>query len=68
MMSQDNLDFQNRPILWLTKANEPKNYTIEDITDENNFIIVNPEEIGTKILENLELNISFLRSRNLLNC
>ncbi|XP_076169474.1 aminopeptidase N isoform X2 [Ptiloglossa arizonensis] len=46
MMSQDNLDFQNRPILWLTKANEPKNYTIEDITDENNFIIVNPEEIG----------------------
>ncbi|XP_054002804.1 aminopeptidase N-like isoform X3 [Hylaeus anthracinus] len=46
MMSQDKLEFHKPCPLWLTKADEPKNFTIPDIADENNFIIVNPEEIG----------------------
>ncbi|XP_043264680.1 aminopeptidase N [Colletes gigas] len=46
MMSQDKLEFHKPCPLWLTKENEPKNFTVPDITDENNFIIVNPEEIG----------------------
>ena len=46
MMSQEKLEFQKPCPSWLTKGHEPKNLTIPDITDENNFIIVNPEEIG----------------------
>ncbi|XP_076247604.1 aminopeptidase N [Calliopsis andreniformis] len=46
MISQDKLEFHKPCPLWLTKSNEPKNLTIPDITDENKFIIVNPEEIG----------------------
>ncbi|KAL6427644.1 hypothetical protein ACFW04_008841 [Cataglyphis niger] len=47
MQAQDNLNFQNtNPIVWLRKETEPKNLTITDITSKDNFIIVNPEEIG----------------------
>ncbi|XP_014485888.1 PREDICTED: aminopeptidase N [Dinoponera quadriceps] len=47
MQAEDKLNFSNtKPTVWLTKENEPKNFTISDITDEDNFIIVNPEEIG----------------------
>ncbi|XP_032667689.1 aminopeptidase N [Odontomachus brunneus] len=47
MQAEDKLNFFNtKPTVWLTKQNEPKNLTIPDITDEDNFIIVNPEEIG----------------------
>lgn len=50
MQAEDKLNFSNtKPIVWLKKENEPKNLTIPDITDESNFIIVNPEEIGTRI-------------------
>ncbi|EFN67471.1 Aminopeptidase N [Camponotus floridanus] len=44
---QNNLNFHNtKPIVWLRKENEPKNLTILDFTTKDNFIIVNPEEIG----------------------
>ncbi|GAB1859229.1 Aminopeptidase N [Camponotus japonicus] len=44
---QNNLNFHNtKPIVWLRKENEPKNLTISDFTTKDNFIIVNPEEIG----------------------
>lgn len=47
MQAQDKLNFDNtKPIAWLKRENEPKNITMSDITDKNNFIIVNPEEIG----------------------
>lgn len=51
MQAEDKLNFSNtKPTVWLTRQNEPKNLTIPDITDEDNFIIVNPEEIGTRAL------------------
>lgn len=44
---QNDLNFHNtKPIVWLRKENEPKNLTISDFTTKDNFIIVNPEEIG----------------------
>lgn len=47
MQAQDKLNFDiTKPTVWLKKENVPKNFTISDITDKNNFIIVNPEEIG----------------------
>ncbi|XP_011688674.1 PREDICTED: aminopeptidase N [Wasmannia auropunctata] len=47
MQAQDKLNFSNtKPTVWLKKENVPKNFTIPDITDKENFIIVNPEEIG----------------------
>ncbi|XP_029035079.1 aminopeptidase N isoform X2 [Osmia bicornis bicornis] len=46
MMSEEKLEFHKPCPLWLTKGNEPKNLTVPDITDEDHFIIVNPEEIG----------------------
>jgi aminopeptidase N len=47
MQAQDKLNFHNaKPTVWLKKENIPKNLTITDITEKNNFIIVNPEEIG----------------------
>ncbi|XP_076397780.1 aminopeptidase N isoform X2 [Megachile rotundata] len=46
MISQEKLDFQNQRPLWLTKKNKPEDLKIPDITDDNHFIIVNPEEIG----------------------
>lgn len=47
---QNNLNFHNtKPIIWLRKENEPKNLTISDFTTKDNFIIVNPEEIGRQI-------------------
>jgi len=52
MQAQNKLNFHNtKPTVWLKKENEPKNYTISDITDKDNFIIVNPEEIGRWIFE-----------------
>ncbi|KAK1121271.1 hypothetical protein K0M31_010578 [Melipona bicolor] len=44
MISQEKLEFQAPCRLWLTKGIKAKNLT--DITNENQFIIVNPEEIG----------------------
>lgn len=50
MQAQDKLNFHNtKPTLWLKKENVPKNLTISDITNKDNFIIVNPEEIGKRI-------------------
>ncbi|XP_072760401.1 aminopeptidase N [Anoplolepis gracilipes] len=47
MQAENNLNFHNtKPTVWLRKENEPKNLTISDITSKENFIIVNPEEIG----------------------
>ncbi|XP_015435689.1 PREDICTED: aminopeptidase N isoform X1 [Dufourea novaeangliae] len=46
MVSQEKWEFYKPCPQWLTKSNEPKNLTVQDITDKNNFIIVNPEEIG----------------------
>ncbi|XP_020279836.1 aminopeptidase N isoform X2 [Pseudomyrmex gracilis] len=47
MQAQDKLNFSNtKPTVWLTRKIEPKNLTIPDITIKDNFIIVNPEEIG----------------------
>ncbi|KAL6259505.1 hypothetical protein P5V15_009423 [Pogonomyrmex californicus] len=47
MQAQNKLNFSNtKPTVWLKKENIPKNLTISDITDKDNFIIVNPEEIG----------------------
>lgn len=47
MQAENNLNFHNtKPTVWLKKENEPKNLTITDITSKDNFIIVNPEEIG----------------------
>jgi hypothetical protein len=47
MQAEDKLDFSNStPAVWLMKRNMPRNFSIPDITDENHFIIVNPEEIG----------------------
>ncbi|CAL1682755.1 unnamed protein product [Lasius platythorax] len=47
MQAESNLNFHNaKPTVWLKKDNEPKNLTISDITSKDNFIIVNPEEIG----------------------
>ncbi|XP_077262142.1 aminopeptidase N isoform X3 [Temnothorax americanus] len=47
MQAQDKLNFNNtKPTVWLKKETVPKNFTITDITNKNNFIIVNPEEIG----------------------
>jgi len=47
MQAQNKLDFSNStPAVWLMKKNMPRNFSIPDITDENYFIIVNPEEIG----------------------
>ncbi|KAG5316288.1 AMPN Aminopeptidase, partial [Pseudoatta argentina] len=47
MQAQYKLNFHNtKPTVWLKKENVPKNYTISDITDKDNYIIVNPEEIG----------------------
>ncbi|XP_012234176.1 aminopeptidase N [Linepithema humile] len=47
MQAQNKLNFYNtKPTVWLTKENEPRNLTITDISDKNNFIIVNPEEIA----------------------
>ncbi|XP_071858487.1 aminopeptidase N [Bombus fervidus] len=43
-ISQEQLDIQESCFLWLTKGNKVENVT--DIADENQFIIVNPEEIG----------------------
>ncbi|XP_050476325.1 aminopeptidase N isoform X1 [Bombus huntii] len=44
MISQEKLNIQESCLLWLTKGNKMKNVT--DIANENQFIIVNPEEIG----------------------
>lgn len=50
MQAENNLNFHNtKPTVWLKKENEPKNLTITDITSKDNFIIVNPEEIGRQI-------------------
>ncbi|XP_011162237.2 aminopeptidase N [Solenopsis invicta] len=47
IQAQDKLNFQNtKPTVWLKKESVPKNFTITDVTDKDNFIIVNPEEIG----------------------
>ncbi|CAL7933658.1 unnamed protein product [Xylocopa violacea] len=46
MISQEKLEFHGPCRLWLTKDNKITNLTIPDTTDENHFIIVNPEEIG----------------------
>nr|XP_050853795.1 aminopeptidase N [Vespula vulgaris] len=48
MLSENELDFsQTKPSVWLTKQdNEPRNLTIKDIASKDQFIIVNPEEIG----------------------
>lgn len=46
MMTQENLEFQPPYSLWLTKGKGANNLIIPDTTDENQFIIVNPEEIG----------------------
>lgn len=35
--------------MWLRKEKEPKNLTISDFTTKDNFIIVNPEEIGRQM-------------------
>ncbi|KAG7187593.1 hypothetical protein KM043_016661 [Ampulex compressa] len=44
MVSEENLDFREmKPNFWLTKGQDHQK---EDITDEDHFIIVNPEEIG----------------------
>jgi len=55
MQAQDKLDFSNStPAVWLMKRNMPRNFSIPDITDENHFVIVNPEEIGRQTLQTLE--------------
>ncbi|KOC69113.1 Aminopeptidase N [Habropoda laboriosa] len=46
MMTQEKLEFQIPCKLWLTRRNEPKNLTLYNIAGENEFVIVNPEEIG----------------------
>ncbi|XP_017760428.1 PREDICTED: aminopeptidase N [Eufriesea mexicana] len=46
MMTQENLEFHPPYNLWLTKGKGANNLIIADTTDENQFIIVNPEEIG----------------------
>ncbi|XP_006615840.1 aminopeptidase N [Apis dorsata] len=46
IMTQEKLTFQEPCHLWLTKGNSAKNLTVPDNTNENHFIIVNPEEIG----------------------
>lgn len=48
MISQEKLNIQESCLLWLTKGNKMKNVT--DIANENQFIIVNPEEIGMRII------------------
>lgn len=48
-MTQEKLTFQEPCHLWLTKGNSAKNLTVPDNTNENHFIIVNPEEIGMKM-------------------
>lgn len=45
MLSESNMNF-NRTIYWLTASHEPENMTIPDIAIEDDYIIVNPEEIG----------------------
>lgn len=47
MISQEKLEFQAPCRLWLTKGIKAKNLT--DTANENQFVIVNPEEIGMKI-------------------
>lgn len=44
--TEDKWELDKPCLLWLTKSNEPINLTIPDTYDEDNFIIVNPEEIG----------------------
>lgn len=53
MMAEDNLEFHDPT--WLPKGNEATNVVVPDITDENNFIIVNPEEIGIAGLNYISL-------------
>ncbi|XP_012251447.2 aminopeptidase N [Athalia rosae] len=46
MVTQDKLDFsETTPKLWLSKDGD-RQVTIKDVTKEDSFIIVNPEEIG----------------------
>ncbi|KAM0725601.1 Aminopeptidase N [Formica fusca] len=47
MQAEDNLNFHDtKPTVWLRKEIVPKNLTMLDLTNKDNFIIVNPEEIG----------------------
>lgn len=46
MLTQEKLEIEKPCTLWLTKGHEPKNLTIYNIAEEDQFIIVNPEEIG----------------------
>lgn len=53
VVTQDQLNFTNsRPVKWMKKTRE---LTLENMPDSDQFIIVNPEEIGT-----YELNHFFL--------
>lgn len=50
MQAEDNLNFHDtKPTVWLRKEIVPKNLTMLDLTNKDNFIIVNPEEIGKQI-------------------
>lgn len=50
MQAEDKLNFSNtKPTVWLRKENDLRNLTIPDIADGDNFIIINPEEIGMQI-------------------
>lgn len=52
MISQEKLNIQESYLLWLTKRSKMKNVT--NIANENQFIIVNPEEIGMRIITQLK--------------
>lgn len=46
MISQEKLEYQPPCRLWLLEGQTEKNLTIPDETSDDQFIIVNPEEIG----------------------
>ncbi|XP_026673991.1 aminopeptidase N isoform X2 [Ceratina calcarata] len=46
MMSQENLEYRPPCRLWLIKDKPEKNLTVPDNVTDDQFVIVNPEEIG----------------------
>lgn len=60
MVPQSSLNFsKTEPILWMTKDGD-RNVTVKDIVPKDNFVIVNPEEIGKKKSKRIDTAVDLI--------